>query len=69
MSAVLEQINVMSITEKMQIMTYLMQSIEQAVARIDSPVAPHRILSPDPALHCVVKCDLFDDDSSEWENA
>jgi len=69
MPAVLEQINRMSISEKMRIMTYIMQSIEQTVARVDRVEGSHRVLTPDPALHCEIKCDLFEDDSSQWENA
>jgi len=69
MPAVLEQINGMSVSEKMRIMTYLMRSIEQAVAQMESAEAAHRVLTPDPALHCEIKCDLFEDDSSQWENA
>ena len=28
-----------------------------------------RNIMPDPELRCEIKCDLFADESSEWENA
>jgi len=69
MPAVLEKINGMSLSEKMRIMEYLMQSIEQAVVRMEKAELPHRVLTPDPALRCEIRCDLFEDESSQWENA
>jgi len=69
MSAVLEQIDHMSVSDKMRIMEYLVKSIEQTVVRLERTNAPRRVMSPDPALHCEIKCDLFEDDSSLWESA
>ena len=28
-----------------------------------------RDLTPDPELHCEIKCDLFADESADWESA
>ena len=34
-----------------------------------SPVCIYRTTEPDPDLYCEVKCDLFADESSDWEDA
>lgn len=38
------------------------------VARI-SPIRIYRTTEPDPDLYCEVKGDLFEDESSDWEDA
>ena len=34
-----------------------------------SPIRIYRTTEPDPDLYCEVKGDLFEDESSEWEDA
>jgi hypothetical protein len=34
-----------------------------------SPIRIYRTTEPDPDLYCEVKCDLFADESSDWEDA
>ena len=38
------------------------------VVRI-SPIQVYRTTEPDPDLYCEVKGDLFEDESSDWEDA
>ncbi len=34
-----------------------------------SPIQVYRTTEPDPDLYCEVKGDLFEDESSDWEDA
>ncbi|MBR1587974.1 MAG: hypothetical protein IJ658_06590 [Kiritimatiellae bacterium] len=34
-----------------------------------SPIRIYRTTEPDPELYCEIKCDLFADESSDWEDA
>jgi len=34
-----------------------------------SPIRIYRTTAPDPDLYCEVKGDLFEDESSDWEDA
>ena len=38
-------------------------------ARVTATSAKRRDLTPDPELHCEIKCDLFADESADWESA
>ena len=60
-------------TLEQMFLDYLRKEFERKRAEqrsnVSAKTAKRRELSPDPDLYCEIKCDLFADESADWESA
>ena len=60
-------------TLQQMFLAYLRKELErkrlERSSRFFAKSMKRRELTPDPELHCEIKCDLFADESADWESA